>query len=91
MSFPASSQELSQLKVSMQQVKAVKVMTEEMCSSLQRENKDLKEQLTMLESASSLGAITQRSGAVSEGHDDSIADLGIRKTLDFMTPETGHS
>ncbi|KAL5019811.1 hypothetical protein ScPMuIL_002703 [Solemya velum] len=62
-----------------------------MCSSLQRENKDLKEQLTMLESASALSAINQRSGAIPEGHDDSIADLGIRKTLDFMTPETGRT
>ena len=60
--------------------------------SPQTEVKDLKEQLTMFESASSLGALAVTSAdshvAAAGGHDDSMADLGIRKTLDFSTPKS---
>ena len=56
------------------------------CVCLQAEVKELKEQLNMLEAATSLGALTSTSNP-STFADDSIADLGIRKTLDFSSPE----
>ncbi|KAL8562153.1 hypothetical protein ACOMHN_041988 [Nucella lapillus] len=51
------------------------------------EVQELKEQLHLLESATSLGALTTtpHSDAL---FNDTISDLGIRKTLDFSTPES---
>ncbi|KAL3884693.1 hypothetical protein ACJMK2_024805 [Sinanodonta woodiana] len=93
----SASQEVSQLKNQLQQARASKSISEEICQSLQDEIKDLKEQLSMFESASSLGVLSQ--GQTTHGgaaHDDSLLDLGIKKTLDFdssysskgMTPKT---
>ena len=56
---------------------------------IQDEIKDLKEQLQMMESASSLG-INGHGSSASVGfvdQNDSLIDLGIKKTLDFDTPQ----
>ncbi|KAK7497810.1 hypothetical protein BaRGS_00010944 [Batillaria attramentaria] len=85
----SSTEEVSVLKAQLQQALVSKSMADSMCTSLQTEMRELKEQLSMLESASSLGAF---SGSLTpQGTvytDDSMADLGIRKTLDFSTPDS---
>ena len=49
--------------------------------------KDLKEQLNMFEAASCLGVLSQETTRETI-HDDSMMDLGIKKTIDFdETPE----
>ncbi|KAH3868059.1 hypothetical protein DPMN_031195 [Dreissena polymorpha] len=88
----SSSQELSQMKIHFQQALAARTISDEMCSSLQEEIQDLKEQVQMLESASNLGvsmAAGVQSSTATAFHDqnDSMADLGIKKTLDFDTPQ----
>ena len=62
----------------------------------QEEIQDLKEQVQMLESASQLGvsSVAGQTQSVSAGsnnfvdQNDSMADLGIRKTLDYDTPQS---
>ena len=54
---------------------------------VQVEVKELKEQLSMLESATSLGALSTNLHG-SAFTEDSITDLGIRKTLNFSTPDS---
>ena len=55
--------------------------------SQQEEVKDLKEQLNMFEAASCLGVLSQETTRETI-HDDSMMDLGIKKTIDFdETPE----
>ncbi|WAR30209.1 CE152-like protein [Mya arenaria] len=88
----SSSQEMSQMKIHLQQALAGRSISDEMCSSLQEEIQDLKEQVQMLESASNLGvsmATTHptSSTTVFQDGNDSMADLGIKKTLDFDTPQ----
>lgn len=51
--------------------------------SVKAEVKELKQELSMLESASSLGVISHQGKLFA---DDSMTDLGIRKTLDFSSP-----
>ncbi|XP_060584200.1 golgin subfamily A member 4-like isoform X2 [Ruditapes philippinarum] len=92
----SSSQEMSQMKIHLQQALASRSISDEMCSSLQDEIQDLKEQVQMLESASHLGVSsvagqTQSVTATSNNfvdQNDSMADLGIRKTLDYDTPQS---
>ncbi|XP_069102444.1 trichohyalin-like isoform X3 [Argopecten irradians] len=89
-----SSHELSQLKIQLQQTIASRQIADDMCHTYQEEIQDLKEQLSMFESASGLGVLT--SGQTSSDgrrpmHDDSILDLGIKKTLDFDTPDSAPS
>ncbi|XP_055873186.1 trichohyalin-like isoform X1 [Biomphalaria glabrata] len=79
-----SAQEMTTLKVQLQQTQAAKKLSDDLCHSFQSEIKDLKEQLNMFESATSLGVFTHSNFPVSQ--DDSMTDLGIRKTLDFSTP-----
>ncbi|XP_071098914.1 centrosomal protein of 152 kDa-like [Haliotis cracherodii] len=83
----ASSQEVSELKISLKQMTASKKMSSEMCDTLQSEVKELKEQLSMFESASTLGIYSSTQTRSGLG-DDSMTDLGIRKTLDFSTPRS---
>jgi len=65
---------------------------------LQEEINDLKEQVQMFESASNLGitlgshghpsaSSAAMSATVFQDGNDSMADLGIKKTLDFDTPQ----
>jgi hypothetical protein len=54
---------------------------------LQDEIKDLKEQLNMFEAASALGVLSSNT-IQTESCNDSLSDLGIRKTLDFRTPDS---
>ncbi|XP_070177816.1 trichohyalin-like [Littorina saxatilis] len=82
----SSNDETGKLRAQLQQSLMSKNMSDDMCNSLQTEVQELKEQLNMLESAASLGAIS--SSHPSAFTDDSISDLGIRKTLDFSTPES---
>ncbi|XP_059160386.1 centrosomal protein of 152 kDa-like isoform X2 [Physella acuta] len=82
----SSSHEISTLKAQLQQSLASKQISDDLCRSFQDEVKELKEQLCMLESASSLGVFT--ASHVPASHDDSMTDLGIRKTLDFSTPQS---
>ena len=58
-----------------------------MMMCIQVEVQELKEQLNMLESATSLGALSINPHG-SAFTDDSITDLGIRKTLNFSTPDS---
>ncbi|OWF36520.1 trichohyalin-like [Mizuhopecten yessoensis] len=86
-----SSHELSQIKIQLQQTIASRKIADDMCHTYQEEVQDLKEQLSMFESASALGVLT--TGQASSDlrhptHDDSLLDLGIKKTLDFDTPES---
>ncbi|XP_076438809.1 uncharacterized protein LOC143277792 [Babylonia areolata] len=87
----SSGEESSKLRAQLQQSLMAKKMSDDMCSSLQAEVQELKEQLHLLESATSLGALSSSSAAASHSDaaviNDSMADLGIRKTLDFSTPE----
>ncbi|XP_046566118.1 centrosomal protein of 152 kDa-like isoform X2 [Haliotis rubra] len=83
----ASSQEVSELKISLKQMTASQKMSSEMCDTLQHEVKELKEQLSMYESASTLGIFSNTQTRSGLG-DDSMTDLGIRKTLDFSTPRS---
>ncbi|XP_067653234.1 centrosomal protein of 152 kDa-like [Haliotis asinina] len=83
----ASSQEVSELKISLKQMTASQKMSSEMCDTLQNEVKELKEQLSMYESASTLGIFSNTQTRSGLG-DDSMTDLGIRKTLDFSTPRS---
>ncbi|XP_045184514.2 trichohyalin-like isoform X1 [Mercenaria mercenaria] len=87
----SSSQEMSQMKIHLQQALASRSISDEMCSSLQEEIQDLKEQVQMLESASHLGvsSVAGQSSSASNFVDqnDSMVDLGIRKTLDYDTPQ----
>ena len=62
-----------------------RIMVMMMC--IQVEVQELKEQLNMLESATSLGALSINPHG-SAFTDDSITDLGIRKTLNFSTPDS---
>ncbi|XP_033726371.1 nucleoprotein TPR-like [Pecten maximus] len=86
-----SSHELSQIKIQLQQTIASRKIADDMCHTYQEEIQDLKEQLSMFESASGLGVLTSGQ-STSDGrramHDDSLLDLGIKKTLDFDTPES---
>ncbi|XP_062579081.1 centrosomal protein of 152 kDa-like, partial [Saccostrea cucullata] len=83
----ASSHEASQLKIQLQQCTASKKIADEMILSYQEEVKDLKEQLNMFEAASCLGVLSQETTRETI-HDDSMMDLGIKKTIDFdETPE----
>ena len=58
---------------------------------LQDEVKDLKEQLNLFEAATALGVLSQDNTRETEGINDSMMDLGIKKTLDFETPESSHA
>nr|XP_022305417.1 trichohyalin-like isoform X2 [Crassostrea virginica] len=83
----ASSHETSQLKIQLKQCTASKKIADEMILSYQEEVKDLKEQLNMFEAASCLGVLSQETTRETI-HDDSMMDLGIKKTIDFdETPE----
>ncbi|XP_064595877.1 centrosomal protein of 152 kDa-like [Liolophura sinensis] len=83
------NEELGKTKALLKQKTAAKDMTDEMCQALKEELVDLREQLSMFESASSLGLFSTISSSKSkELHDDSMTDLGIKKTLDFKTPES---
>ncbi|BFZ25897.1 hypothetical protein BsWGS_28936 [Bradybaena similaris] len=85
----SSSHEVSMLKAQLQQVAMAKRVSEEQCQTLQRDIQQLKEQLNMFESASQLGVFPASSrNAHAPCHDDSISDLGIRKTLNFSSPQT---
>ncbi|KAK3095207.1 hypothetical protein FSP39_011518 [Pinctada imbricata] len=87
----ASNHEVSQMKIQLQQALASKKITDEMLSSYQDEVKDLKEQLNMFEAASGLGVLSRDNTQETEGIDDSMLDLGIKKTLDFETPESSRT
>ncbi|CAC5397295.1 CEP152 [Mytilus coruscus] len=82
-----SSHELSQVKIQLQQAMASRKIGDEMCQTYQDEIKDLKEQLNMFEAASALGVLSSNT-LQTESCNDSLSDLGIRKTLDFQTPDT---
>ncbi|XP_052084175.1 centrosomal protein of 152 kDa-like [Mytilus californianus] len=82
-----SSHELSQVKIQLQQAMASRKISDEMCQTYQDEIKDLKEQLNMFEAASALGVLSSNT-LQTESCNDSLSDLGIRKTLDFQTPDT---
>ncbi|XP_041353515.1 centrosomal protein of 152 kDa-like [Gigantopelta aegis] len=82
----SSSQELSQIKAQLNQASASKRISDEMCTSLQSEIQELKDQLSMYESASSLGVFSR--GQSMGTNDDSMVELGIKKTLDFNTPDS---
>ncbi|KAK6167599.1 hypothetical protein SNE40_021587 [Patella caerulea] len=65
--------------------------TEEICKSLQVEVQELKDQIRSSKSASRLGAYSKSTQMLDHTHDDSIVDLGIRKTLHFnSTPNISH-
>ena len=75
----------------LQQSAASRKMSEDLAHSFQLEVKELKEQLQMYESASALGALPSHgmpdelrsTSGPDPAADDSMTDLGIRKTLDF--------
>ncbi|XP_048749329.2 centrosomal protein of 152 kDa-like isoform X2 [Ostrea edulis] len=78
----ASSHEASQLKVQLKQCTSSKKIADDMILSYQDEIKELKEQLNMFEAASCLGVLSQETTRDTI-HDDSMMDLGIKRTIDF--------
>ncbi|GFS14584.1 centrosomal protein of 152 kDa-like, partial [Elysia marginata] len=90
----SAAREVATLKVKLQQSQESTRISEELCRSYQ----EAREQLSMLEAATTLGAINSLSSATSTSGrvpqhapsaDDSMTDLGIRRTLDFSgTPQS---
>ncbi|CAH2274016.1 centrosomal of 152 kDa isoform X2 [Pelobates cultripes] len=71
-----SIQEATQLRMQLQQVQSSKIISDGMNKALQDEINELKEQITMYESAANLGVFTSPS---EQELSDSYADLGIKK------------
>lgn len=72
-----SIQESTQLRMQLQQLQSSKLISDGMNKALQEEIKELKEQITMYESASKMGVFI--SGEEEQELSDSYVDLGIRK------------
>ncbi|GFO09482.1 centrosomal protein of 152 kda-like [Plakobranchus ocellatus] len=93
-----AAREVTMLKVKLEQSQESTRISEELCRTYQTEVKELKEQLSMLEAATTLGAFSTLSatsatstvgGRAAQSADDSMTDLGIRRTLDFnSTPKS---
>ena len=83
-----ANQELGRLKLQLQESAAARSLADDMSAALQDEVRELKEQLTMYESASRVGAIatTAADGADSKHMDDSYAQLGIKSGSSEGTP-----
>ena len=76
-----ANQELGRLKLQLQESAAARSLADDMSAALQDEVRELKEQLTMYESASRVGAIaTTAADADSKHMDDSYAQLGIKSS-----------
>ncbi|XP_072258504.1 centrosomal protein of 152 kDa isoform X2 [Pyxicephalus adspersus] len=72
-----SIQEATQLRLQLQQLQSSKTISDGMNKALQEEINELKEQITMYESAAKLGVFV--SGEEQEQLSDSYVDLGIKK------------
>ncbi|XP_044135559.1 centrosomal protein of 152 kDa [Bufo gargarizans] len=72
-----SIQETTQLRMQLQQLQSSKLISDGMNKALQVEIKELKEQITMYESAAKLGVFV--GGEEEQELSDSYVDLGIRK------------
>uniref|UniRef100_W5JZ82 Centrosomal protein 152 n=1 Tax=Astyanax mexicanus TaxID=7994 RepID=W5JZ82_ASTMX len=75
-----SVQEMSQLQIKLQQAQSSRNISENMNKALQEELQELKEQITLYESAVKLGAVSFDSNTDWENHlSESYIDLGIKK------------
>uniref|UniRef100_A0A8B9LLN1 CEP152 CEP63 binding coiled coil domain-containing protein n=1 Tax=Astyanax mexicanus TaxID=7994 RepID=A0A8B9LLN1_ASTMX len=73
-------QEMSQLQIKLQQAQSSRNISENMNKALQEELQELKEQITLYESAVKLGAVSFDSNTDWENHlSESYIDLGIKK------------
>ncbi|XP_069839258.1 centrosomal protein of 152 kDa isoform X2 [Dendropsophus ebraccatus] len=72
-----SIQENTQLRIQLQQLQSSKLISDGMNKALQEEIKELKEQITMYESAAKMGVFI--SGGEEQELSDSYVDLGIKK------------
>ncbi|MBN3313388.1 CE152 protein, partial [Atractosteus spatula] len=73
-------QEINQLRIQLQQAQSVKNISDNMNRSLQEEVSDLKEQITLYESAAKFGIIAlDPSGELESQLSDSYVELGIKK------------
>ncbi len=91
-----TGQELGRIKLQLQDALASKSITEDMNSAIQDELRELREQVTMYESASQYGVLPGGSSNHTQAQptfspDDSYAQLGINPTSavpKWMTPES---
>lgn len=84
-----SSQQIAELQNRLQQAESSKITLEEKCESLGDQVKSLSQQLSMFESASKLGLFGQEENRHSScDPEDSFLELGIKKKLNFTTPDT---
>ncbi|KAL6474318.1 hypothetical protein MHYP_G00178790 [Metynnis hypsauchen] len=75
-----SVQEMSQMQIKLQQAQSSRNISENMNKALQEELKELKEQITLYESAVKLGAVSFDSNTDCENQlSESYIDLGIKK------------
>ncbi|XP_066526078.1 centrosomal protein of 152 kDa [Hoplias malabaricus] len=75
-----SVQEMSQMQMKLHQAQSSRNISENMNKALQEELMDLKEQITLYESAIKLGAVSFNSNTDWENHlSESYIDLGIKK------------
>ncbi|XP_064168905.1 centrosomal protein of 152 kDa [Anguilla rostrata] len=75
-----TAQEVSQLRIQLQQAQSLKCLNDSMNKSLQEELADLKEQITLYESGIKLGAVSLDSNGEWENElSDSYVQLGIKK------------
>ncbi|KAF7224204.1 transcript variant X2 [Nothobranchius furzeri] len=74
-------QEMSQMQIKLQQAQAAKALSENMSKVLQEDLADLKEQITLYESAVKHSVITLDLSSELENHlSESCMDLGLKKT-----------
>lgn len=84
-----SSQQIAELQNRLQQAESSKITLEEKCENLGDQVKSLSQQLSMFESASKLGIFGQEENRHSScDPEDSFLELGIKKKLNFTTPDT---
>ncbi|KAM9753445.1 centrosomal protein of 152 kDa isoform 1-T1 [Menidia menidia] len=76
-----SVQEMCQMQIKLQQAQSAKALSESMNSALQEDMADLKEQISLYESAMKHGVIVLDASSDWENHlSESCVDLGLKKT-----------
>ncbi|XP_076785790.1 centrosomal protein of 152 kDa isoform X4 [Arvicanthis niloticus] len=82
-----SVQEVAQLQLQLQQAQKAHILSESMSKALQEELTELKDEISLYESAAELGVLPGDSGDLSVELTESCVDLGIRK-VNWKQPQT---